>query len=166
MSIETKQGIFTDLTTSGSGFVTFEDGRQAFVSPSIVSRTGVQIGEEVECRLVPNYEDKRSDNVPWRTFFLMKQPTELKDELKNKLLRFFDQGGAWTIAEVYDELYDTPGDRKRYTDLCTTINTMTRQGYLAHCKIFGAGSSRSWRNYYSISREFLIPQGALEDEDV
>lgn len=187
MSIEMRRGVFTDLTLSGSGFATFEDGKQAFVPSSIVTKTQVQVGDLVDCRLAPNYQDRATDSCPWRCFFMTlpesdQDPTDeeraaesVSDprELRPQLVEFFKEGGAWTVREVYEELYGPVGDSRlasaedsrRYTELANQINGMARQGYLAVAKIHGPGSSRAWRAYFSMSREALIPLGSTEEEE-
>jgi len=184
MSIEFKRGIFTDLTLSGAGFATFDDGKQAFISPSIVLRTQVQVGDEVDCRLAPNYEDKATPNCPWRCFYMTvvggvrpseeePEDQEPRTELRPRLLEFFKAGGAWTVGEVFEELYGSryrtsppdPEAAKRYAELANNINGLARQGYLAVAKIHGPGTSRAWRSYFSMDRTMLVPQGAIDEEE-
>lgn len=58
--------VLIDTTTfAGSCFGATEDGSAVFFNARIVNTLGLQEGELVSAKCIPNYEDKRYD-VPWR----------------------------------------------------------------------------------------------------
>ena len=58
--------VLIDTTTfAGSCFGANEDGSAVFFNARIVNTLGLQEGELVSAKCIPNYEDKRHD-VPWR----------------------------------------------------------------------------------------------------
>ena len=58
--------VLIDTTTfAGSCFGATDDGSAVFFNARIVKTLGLEEGELVSAKCIPNYEDKRSD-VPWR----------------------------------------------------------------------------------------------------
>jgi len=170
LTLTTKTGVFSHLAASGSGFATLPDGRQAFVSPGLIRRMSLRIGDVVECRLTSNFEDKASDQVPWRTVFVAvvhraspSADDALIDRLKPAALSFLQtEGGAWSSSEVCKEL---ALDWASEALVFRALDELRERGELCSAVLYQARPDglRSRETYWSVSYDALKPVGTLEE---
>jgi hypothetical protein len=168
----TQTGVFSHVLASGSGFVSFPDGRQSFVSPALIRRLSLRIGDMVECRLAANFEDKATDHVPWRTIFasVVHRAAPSPDDavierLKPLVLSFLQQeGGAWSSAEIFAELA-LPWSSEPLT--FRALDALRERGELCSAVLYQAAPDgfRGRETYWSLSYEALRPVGTMEDVD-
>lgn len=165
----TKTGLFTDILPSGSGFITFEDSRQAFVLPTLIRRMGLQIGDSVCCRLVDNFSDKKSDRVPWRaihvTLVSRSDPTlDVGAEMESLLFSCYEflehRGGSWTAEEVAGELGSV---EVRFVSQALSI--LFSQCRIHRSVVYLSTSPDHPETFYALDAESLLPVGAVEDDE-
>jgi len=167
--METKTGLFTDILPSGAGFVTFSDGRQAFVLPSLIRTVELQLGDEVECRLAPNFADKSTDRVPWRVLHVsiskraagsMAIGRGMEDVLTSCYSFLETRGGAWTADEIAEELgsIDT-----RF--VARALLLLLSRDRVCEAAIRVGAKDRDPELFYAIELESLLPVGALDDDE-
>jgi len=165
--METKTGIFADLMPSGAGFITFEDGRQAFVLPSLIRKMELQLGDHLSCRLAPNFADKTSDRVPWRVIHasLVERPKNDPvgisgmEQLTSRCFDFLSHnGGAWTVADIAEDLGTSVEERF----VSRALMLLFDRGLVFRATIEGSDTNRE--AFYSTTLDELIPIGACEDD--
>lgn len=156
------QATMTDLTMSGSGFATMPDGKQIFLPMSVVKGSGANIGDVLTCKVVPNYEDRRSDGVPWRAFFVNKvrEPgqavPDLPEGIEADILENLRTEGPATAGQLYNDLFEGK-DPMMYQALANLLNQMFRAGTLSKAHIYKAGMSKSKYVFFSVSMNDLMP---------
>lgn len=167
--MDIKTGLFTDILPSGAGFITFSDGRQAFALPSLIRTVGLHLGDEVECRLAPNFANKITDRVPWRVLHVSvlrraDPSAELGRGMEDVLTSCYDllesRGGAWTAEEVAEELgsIDT-----RFVS--RALVALFHRNRVCECVLRRSLEDGSPEVFYAVDPESLFPVGALEDDD-
>ena len=168
--METRTGIFADLMPSGAGFITFEDGRQAFVLPSLIRKMELQLGDELVCSLAPNFADKATARVPWRVITAdiarraMDNPTAVggMEPLTLRCLDFLEQlGGAWTAADMAEELGTAVEERF----ISRALLLLFDRGRVHRACLHVAGGKHDPDIFYSAELDMLLPIGACEDEE-
>lgn len=173
--MDIRTGLFTDILPSGAGFITFADGRQAFALPSLIRKVGLQLGDEVECRLAPNFSDKITDRVPWRAlhvFVLRRSDTTTTstrdmgtdrgmEEVSASCYELLEsRGGAWTAEEIAEELgaIDT-----RFVS--RALIALFRRNRVCECVLRRGLGDGSPEVFYSVEPDSLLPVGVLEDDE-
>lgn len=167
------QATMTDLTMSGSGFATLPDGRQIFLPSSVVKGSGANIGDVLACKVVPNYEDRRSENVPWRAFFVQKvrepgdEVPELDAEIASDILENLRTEGPATIGQLLVDIFEEDESKNPhlYRQLGDLVNQMYREGKVAKAQIFKPGAARPRYTFYAATSGDLMPteEAALPD---
>jgi hypothetical protein len=167
--MEPKTGLFTDILPSGAGFITFEDGRQAFALPSLIRTMNLQLGDRVLCRLAPNFADKTTDRVPWRVLRLsivqraditLSVGSGMEDLLAQSFAFLESRGGSWTAEEMAEEMGVV---EVRF--VARALDLLFRQGRVHRSVITVSTSPESPEIFYAIEIDSLIPVGAVEDEE-
>lgn len=167
--METKTGLFTDIMPSGAGFVTFADGRQAFVLPSLIRTMSLRIGDEVECELISNFADRATARVPWRVLRVTIQrradPVFALDsgmeDLLSRCFGFLEQrGGSWTSEELAEEFGAV---ESRFVS--RALELLFERGRVHRAEVFISTCPSNPEVFYALDVNSLIPVGALEDED-
>jgi hypothetical protein len=163
---EVREGVFSDLVPTGSGFVSFADGRKAFVLPSLIRRMALRLGDVLECRMVPNFPDKTTEQVPWRVVFVSvvsRAPLGggnqgSMDEVAARILDFLEGfGGAWTLKEIALELGSL---EERF--VLRALEILRDRGQACFATLYASGVQET---YWSSDYDCLLPVGALEEEE-
>jgi hypothetical protein len=163
-----KTGLFTDILPSGAGFITFGDGRQAFALPSLIRTMDLQLGDEVQCKLAPNFADKATDRVPWRVVRLgilrraeAPGPVRGIEALTASTYTFLEQrGGAWTAFEISEEL---GAIETRF--VARALAVLFERGRVSRSTLQIGGQAAEPEVFYALELGDLLPLGACEDDE-
>lgn len=158
------QATMTDLTAAGSGFATLPDGKQIFLPGSVVRGSGANIGDLLTCKVVPNYDDRRTEAVPWRAFYVEKireldeMVVDLPEDTEQEIMNSLRTDGPATIGQLWTDLFDDRSDKATaYRQLATMVNELYRQGRVAKAQIYMPGTSKAKYTFFAASERDLMP---------
>ena len=168
------QATMTDLTMSQCGFATLPDGKQIFLPSSVVRASGANIGDTLTCKVVPNYDDRRSDSVPWRAFYVQKirepgaadMAAVLPEGTEADILQNLREEGPATVGQLLFDLFEEQEPAgENYPALANLLHQMFREGKVAKAQIFKPGSARAKYTFFSADVNDLLPteEAALPD---
>jgi hypothetical protein len=155
---------------SGAGFITFGDGRQAFVLPSLIRKMELQLGDELVCSLAPNFADKATARVPWRVITadiakrVVNNPAAIEgmEPLTLRCLDFLEQrGGAWTAGDIAEEIGTSVEERF----ISRALLLLFDRGRVHRAVVEFSPCQDAPDIFYSTNLESLMPIGACEDEE-